>query len=118
MSLAVLALAQPGTVIATAPTQAFILTQTRVISADLAASRIVVSRAVSPGAGSKIVASGSFVFLQRQRAVDIGLGAGGAALPTRRGVIDLVGSRLYVGTSSALIAFDLDPAGAPVRVCF
>lgn len=50
-----------------------------------------------------------------QRAAD--LGAVGAASPVdRRGAIELIGSRLYLGGSGALLGFDLDPARPPTRV--
>lgn len=51
---------------------------------------------------------------ETQRIVDLGpVGSLGA---DRRGAIELIGSRLYVGTSSGLVGYDLDPVRAPTRV--
>lgn len=52
---------------------------------------------------------------ETQRVADLGAVAGAPPVE-RRGAIELVGSRLYVGASNALVAFELDPGRLPVRV--
>ena len=52
---------------------------------------------------------------ETQRAVDLGP-AGGYSAAERRGAIELVGSRFYVGTPGGLQAYELDPVRPPTRV--
>jgi hypothetical protein len=51
---------------------------------------------------------------ETQRVAD--LGPAGQPGAERRGALELTGSRLYAGTPSGLLAFDLDPARPPARV--
>lgn len=55
----------------TPATQAVVLTHNRIMSVDLANSRVVTSRGVMPGTARKVVQAGAFVLLQLQRAVEI-----------------------------------------------
>lgn len=70
-AVSILALALPTVAVSAPAAQMVVLTQDRITSVDLASSRLVVSRATSPGDARKVISAGPFVFLQRKEAVDI-----------------------------------------------
>ena len=70
-ALGILAVVPSALTVAAPAAQLIVLTQDRIASVDVAASRLIVSRATTPGDARKVVATGLFVFLQRKHAVDI-----------------------------------------------
>jgi len=69
--LSLLAIVPPTPAVFAPASQIVVLTQDRIVAVDLGSSRLVVSRATSPGEARKVASTGAFIFVQRKQAVDI-----------------------------------------------